>query len=449
MIEVPTTYEELDALVAALEGTNPQDNPLLHIGDDNVRGGGTYLSDVVAQPKYKANEVQALADIIRNSGLQLQDGNTVYTTSNPAVNEALYGPDISRNISYANPGFQTPRQFQSDGLGGAIRDGLFDFVGAAIGAAIPGAAGAVLGDGLLGNVIGSALGNAADNAVSDLPRDNGQLNITGGQNSQGGMVDLGETENPANGGWLDGLLSSGGGISLPIPGLPVSLPGNMTIGDLMDIARATGRPVMDVISDIMNSGGETVSDQEPVDAPIIDPPAGGTSGDPVETPDVTPIETPSDPVSDPVGDSEEPTSPYDPTWPDWGVSDPFPNTPPPQDVNENPEDPVVPITGGTTGGGVSGGDIAAGLGLILPGLIALQNDPAPTPEYEMWDYIGPDTSYGYETPDYGQVTQKPLYDFAKQPSQPNQVGYQPDPRRDYLNVLQQEQKRRQQIGLLG
>lgn len=449
-------FNSLSDIEAAVSGLSPiqQSQAFLDQVGDDIRGDQdkVYTSDPRAQQKYSYAEVQALADQIANSGIQLQKDNKFYDTGNSQVNEALYGPDISRNLSGdGTAGFRTPRQFDPNYVGEALAAIPFATAAWATGGALGNALPGLLGDGALGQIATTAIKNEATGAIrdaGDFSNNAGQMNITGGQTTQGGMVDLGETENPANEGWLDGLLSAGGGMSLPIPGLPVSLPGNMTIGDLMDIAKASGVSIMDVIRDMGESGessgnvpvtgdieddgriggGGLVLGRDPVESPTE-----VVTEAPIEPPSVTPIETPNDPVSDPVGDSEQPTSPYDPTWPDWWEN-------PPEVQQDDPTPPVA---------GVSGGDIAAGLGLILPGLIALQNDPAPTPEYEMWDYIGPDTSYGYETPDYGQVTQKPLYDFAKQPSQPNQVGYQPDPRRDYLNVLQQEQRRRQQIGLLG
>lgn len=442
------SLKDIEEAVAGLSPIQQSQAFLDQVGDD-IRGDRdkVYTSDV--QQRYNYSEVQALADQIARSGLQLQDGNKFYDTGNAQVNEALYGRDISRNLGTdGTAGFRTPRQFDPNYVGEAFAAIPFATAawatGGALGSALPG----LLGDGALGQIATTAIKNEASGAIrdaGDFSNNAARSDFWGGDPSTGHMPE--QPQEPSIWDSVDRIMRGGGGISIPIPGLPISLPGDIDIGALLDIARATGRSVMDVIRDM---GGEdsgnvpvVVDDDSRIDGGGLvlgrDPtetPAEVVTEDPVEPPAVTPIETPSDPVSDPVGDSEEPTSPYDPTWPDWWG----------QDVNENPEEPVVSVTPT----GPSNSDIAAGLGLLLPGLIALnQNDPAPTPEYEMWDYIGPDTSYGYETPDYGQVTQKPLYDFAQQPSQPNQVGYDPDPRRAFLTVLQQEQKRRQQTGLLG
>ena len=85
---------------------------------------------------------------------------------------------------------------------------------------------------------------------------------------------------------------------------------------------------------------------------------------------------------------------------------------------------------------------------LLP-LLADDEDPAPEPDYQLWDYIGADDSWGnYQRPDYGTPTMASPYQFAQQPTQPTQVGYNQPPRRDFMSVTEQEQRRRQQRGLL-
>lgn len=144
-------------------------------GGEDIRGGaqGAYYGQ--AQDSYNVQDIQAAADAIRASGQPLTQGNKVYDTGNPALNEALYGPDISRNIpGDGTQGFITPRQFDPNYVGeffAAIPEAVATFYGGQV----LGAGLGNLADGLLGGsgVAGATTGNAAqaqaviDNAISN------------------------------------------------------------------------------------------------------------------------------------------------------------------------------------------------------------------------------------------------------------------------------------------
>lgn len=315
--------------------------------------------------------------------------------------------------------------------------------------AITGVFTSVVGSNLPGLLSSAGVSDSAIGAINTAQDINSAYNTVdnitdqfwGGDPSQGHMPGA-QQEEP----WLDGLLGNGG-LSIPIPGLPFPIPGNMSWEDLVEIARNSGRTIQEVIDSIGSDSSGGTPDAPP---PQTVEEGGDTIGG-VGLPGLLGRDG-----SDPVGESEEEDlSLGQPIWWEGGS---LPGIPAPVDIPDDSStpDPQPPsLVPGETGGtpdnpGAAPGNSSTNSALVL-GLLPFllpDNDPAPTPEFELWDYIGADTSWGIDRPDYGTVEQGSPYQFAKQPSQPTQVGYSPEPRRDYLSVLQQEQLRRQQRGLL-
>jgi len=325
------------------------------------------------------------------------------------------------------------------------------------------------------------------------------LGISGEVGPDGQMPDLGPEEEP---GFLEGLLDgiSGimdwvgqygtGTIGIPIPGLPFPIPGDMTLQDLIDIAAATGRTVLDVLGDLNSdpeqepevtvTPGDTDTSQPPVTNDdddqgtlITGAPSwweGGSLGDGVNEGDPLPgVVSPG--VDD--FEEEEPATgivtatqggngppgannPFNPGFggeaaqpeipgfvpydnedtPPVAPEDPFGENPP----DENPED----------GPDETPGLNPAWAGPLLIGLLGMNGDE---PEQQVFTpnmtYHQPDRSWGINRPDYGQPINRPLFDMPPRVAQPMQVGYDPQPRRDYINPVEAERLRRQRMGLLG
>lgn len=308
---------------------------------------------------------------------------------------------------------------------------------------------------------------------------------------------------------ITGLIDSifggdAGNVMIPIPGLPVSIPGNISWQDLLDIAvevaTNTGQAVNDVLDQILSgveAAGETVPDPgtgDPIDPgatpdPGTDPGEGTpATEDPLEPedpitedpneddPDLvaycsagmpfgvagndwlmrcgdryntdgTP-KTPGEEIEDPV--DEDPATPgLDPEPPEVGP-EPDPVMPGVDgDLNDPPDDSENPAL--DPGGndeleedepdwlGLIGS--AAGLGALIPGFLNRdrpERDPL-TPGRTLMQ--ARPTEFA-ERPDYGDPTPMDLFDFGERVSQPTQVGYDPEPRRDTMSALERERLRR-------
>jgi hypothetical protein len=244
---------------------------------------------------------------------------------------------------------------------------------------------------------------------------------------------------------IEGLLGGvdPGAIKIPIPGLPFPIPGGLTWEQLMDMAKRAGKTVWEVLSDIggTDEGGTT----------------GGTTGSPPGGTTTTP------PIVE-----EDPGNWWDFGWDWWGKDDkdeeegglvlgpgdgPGPSlpAPTPQDPfdGEQEENPLPGGTGGGNGGGTAdGGGAALALPFLLPWL--MQDKDKPRGPIDLWDYQGPDQSYGYETPDYGTPVDRPLFDWERQPNQPIQVAPDVQPRNPFLTPAEKAMLRQRQLeGLLG
>jgi hypothetical protein len=413
-----------------------------------------YQGSLDTRAQLRADFEREFQDLASTHGIQTQvvdDGKIYYMDP---------GNPFSRVDGTVNPYDGAQFEWQpGSATGGWIRDRrtdsyqINDFVGDAIpavmAAAVTGGLGAAGQGGLsAGGVVQSGV-RAGLQGYDDNEDDNAALansmGFWGGDSSQGHMPTEPDRPRPPP------PLPTVNGIGLPIPGLPFPLPGNMRLEDLVDIARATGRGLMDILSDITQSdsgAGSTGSgevNEEEVEDEEEDPPV-----------DVVLVEEDEESpglLQDEVARSEEDRGNLTLGQPEWWEGGSLPGIPAPVDIpddNADPE-PVPPymLAPGETGGAPSGGAGEAGSSAAVLGLLPLMVPDNPPPiEIELWDYIGADDSWGWERPDYGTVEQNPLYQFAQQPSQPSQVGYRPEPRQDYLSVLQQEQRRRQQRGLL-
>lgn len=426
------TLEEIIASLSPLE-SNAFSQAMQ--GED-LRGGSPfgYLDDA---PTYSDAEIQRAAQQIRESGEPLVDGVNYFNTGIPQLNEALYGPDISVNLSYDGSGFETPRNLQSNSAFDLGMDVLGYGFGAALGGVTGNLVGSLLGDGLLAPAISNAAGSAVNNSVRDSFDQN--LNISGVVGPNGAMPDLAEgeinNENP-----LDGLLGNSP-ITIPIPGLPAPIPGNMSWEDLVEIARRTGQTVQDVFNDITAEEEEGVTvnptpdptpvmeDETQIDIPIFD--------DRVESPAERPewgYEFEGPQTNDiPELQEEDDLSLGQPIWWEGGSLPGY--EVPVEGPLEGPSEPPSLVPGDTPS--------TPNPALITPFLIPLfDQEQQEREEIGLWDYQGPDTSYGYETPDYGTPDYMDPYDFRQQPSQPSQVGYNPEKRRSYLGIFDQERVRR-------
>lgn len=210
--------------------------------------------------------------------------------------------------------------------------------------------------------------------------------------------------------WIGDNIGGTDGLRIPIPGLPFPLPGNMSINDLWEIAKNTGRTIQQVIQDMTSGKGEDAFESDEEDDSGIFIPGDDDSQ---RRPTVVPGED---------RDRTPPVSPVD--------------IPP---VNENPNENIRP--------GIEGSDTRnrPGFEAALLGLLPfMAPDPKPQApgEFNLWDYIGPDKSYGIERPDYGTPEMAALYDFPGQPNQPVGVDYNPQQRNDFINPVEAERRRR-------
>ena len=183
----------------------------MQFGDDSVKGSGNLRG--TPQPTYNRVEIQQAAAAIRATGQRLQEGNKFYDTGNPELNKELYGPDISRNLAGGDPGFRTPRQFDTDfgdylgsftknlvkqialsaATGGA---GLFNTVGA-IGQGAQGIRSAAEAANTIYNLSTDTVGDAERRA----PRDNSSITNTIFGNEFGDFGPIFDARGP--GGLLD------------------------------------------------------------------------------------------------------------------------------------------------------------------------------------------------------------------------------------------------------
>lgn len=222
----PTTPEPVD-IQEIVSSVRPLEKSQAYIdqayGGEDIRGGGTGYSGsgYYGAPKdsYNVQEVQAAAQKIANSGQQLQDGNKFYDTGNPAINEALYGPDISRNLpGDGTSGFRTPRNLEV-GIGDYIKQGLITGITGAAGAAILGPALGALG-GKISTAAGPAQGIAGGTAAGTAA------------NAVGGAIQSGA-----------GLLGSG-----------VAAGGELGANGGMNFAAAAGTPYGGGVGSILAGG---------------------------------------------------------------------------------------------------------------------------------------------------------------------------------------------------
>lgn len=205
-------------------------------GGEDIRGSGTSAPNGsyygAPQDSYNVQEIQAAADALRASGQPLTQGNKVYDTGIPQLNEALYGPDISRNISGdGTQGFRTPRQFDPNYAAeffAAIPESVATFYGGQI-------LGAGLGklvNGMLGGA-SATTGNAAQaQAVIDNAITNPIFNVAteyGGQaldayDTYGAAANVlnsayQEADNPYSQGGLNGMI-----VGTDVNGQPIFIP---------------------------------------------------------------------------------------------------------------------------------------------------------------------------------------------------------------------------------
>lgn len=160
------TEEEVLAIAASVQAL-PTNESFQALAFDDVVHNRMYTSDEKFLDDYSYAEVQDAAKQIQNSGLPLVDGVSYFNTGNPEINEALYGPTISKNLSYNKTGYETPRNLEQDDLfdalkaaplaiaTGAIAGGLFN--------AIPGL---IPNQGITGLAGSSAATSAANTAAT-------------------------------------------------------------------------------------------------------------------------------------------------------------------------------------------------------------------------------------------------------------------------------------------
>lgn len=289
-------------------------------------------------------------------------------------------------------------------------------------------AGAIAGS-VEGGGGGPGFGDLLDfyNYVQDQPSGAGQTFA----DSQGNPSDRPPMPDQPIDGILDaieGIVGGGdrGGINIPVPGLPFPIPGNMSWEQLMDMAKNAGTSIWEILS----GGGE---DQAPGGPQAGAPPTAGTAP--------------------PTGGSSSPSVPeegsegnwWDLDWDWWENEDerPTPGANPDAPPEEGPGTPGA--TTDTPGLG------AGGAALALPFLFPLlQQDRKSRDPIELWDYQGPDRSYGYETPDYGTPVDRPLFDWQRQPNQPVQVAPDVQPRNPFMTPaeLAMQRQRKMKEGLL-
>ncbi len=127
--------------VSNITVTQPSEFLQAMAGDDVVNNR-LYTSDPALLPQSNYAETQTAAQNIQNSGFQGQDGDSFYNTGNPDLNEALYGSDVSQNLSYDGQGWEIPRHLEQNVgfdlamalgqnllLGGLSGGGLFNAIG--------------------------------------------------------------------------------------------------------------------------------------------------------------------------------------------------------------------------------------------------------------------------------------------------------------------------------
>lgn len=469
-----TTKENLQAFLDAVQRLNAQYQPRL------IEAGNMSREDYISLQN-RAGDGSREEMAARHTGMIQGRKDPIYQEYDAAVEALasdmgvnLYVVDDGKryhlDIGGISPTFNqggdktAPGQWHTSDssyqIGDFVKDAAIAAVTGPIGKAVGAGVTGLLGDSVwnvgVGTLAGAGARAAAGNALSNAT-DNRDSFWGGMQNDQSG----GTHHDPYEPWDFGGLIGDGSLINIPIPGLPFPIPGNMSWEDLVEIARRTGQTVQDVYNDIVNPE----EPEDPVDAPeeedvLIGRP--GLPGDLSRAPGVVeeeeeedewPLLSDEEITGDPNNDETnfpglEPVDGDlndDPVggWPGGPAIPGFTN---PVDIpsdSTNPDDtptfsPTDPGTPGLDGGGGSGG------GFVLPGLIPILDppDPSNTQEMAMWDYIGADTSWGIDKPDYGQVTQAPLFDMPGQPSQPNQVGYNPAPRRDYLDIVEAERRRR-------
>lgn len=345
----------------------------------------------------------------------------------------------------------------------------------------------------------------------------------------------------SSGGWFDKIINGIEGIAdaifggdpsviqIPIPGMPISIPGNISWEDLLVIAEqvssATGRTIEEVVSDItetienagagdvlVDGNGDGIDDRDTDgdgvlseselgsgdSAPTVSDEAScgiGQVAVPNEDGTFTCVSINADTGTDidqPTGNifrpsfcpsgyedengtcypsgypglpgtsqSEMPEDSGDSLLPGGTGDDlnedpldtPFPGLPPTTgggDLNDDRDQYQPTLFPGPAGGGqspgASGGSAADWA--WLPGLFALASDDSDPFEFTPKTYQGPDTSYGYESPDYGEPDMASLFDFGEQSNQPIQVGYNVQSRRPVISPVERERRRRMQRGLL-
>lgn len=404
-----------------------------------VLTGGAHLPE-----KMQLAQQQAM-QLMNNSGLpkyQTIDGQRVYLNTGFQYTDGDYlvRPDPNAPVgSYSVAGQKR---------GG---DGWQDVLGIAATVANP-ALGAVLNASQGGLDGGSGgLGSLLDvaNQISNLGTDSGRgQTFADSQGNPGERPQLppSPVENALE--WLEGLLGNvdPNAIKIPIPGLPFPIPGSMTWEQLMEMAKKAGKPVWEILSDVVGGGDA----DEPAPTSGGQPPTSGGGA--------------ADDQADPgnwwdIGWDwgSYPTNPGDPDAPPAstpGTAAPgLPGATPQPPWDGEPQDQPEPPGGTPQPPGATPGNPDDGNGFTWPFLLPfpLPSQSKPKGKIDLWgDYQGPDQSYGYPTPDYGTPTNAPLFDWERQPGQPIQVAPDVQPRNEFLTPAEQALRRRQQLeGLLG
>lgn len=244
------------------------------------------------------------------------------------------------------------------------------------------------------------------------------------------------------------------GISIPIPGLPISIPGNMSFEDLLDaatdLARSTGESVSAVLDKILG-GLESAGQPQGSGAP---------EGPPQQPPESVEEEGQANTAVCSLGRPQALTAggatPEQAAWDlrcgqshNWDGS-----TKGSQDVRDSETE--TPGIGVNTPGVVRDSETEtpgfAGAAGLLAGLVplALRADrPERTRLTPGRTLMQANESRLSDRPDYGQPTPMGLFDFGERISQPTQVGYGPEARRETMSATERERLRRmQRQGLL-
>lgn len=408
-------------------------NGELDLGPWTMAPDGTYQNPADQIGKAEADAIRAEADRL---GIPLQVDGQSFIGMSKAVNDHLYG---AGNYSDAwtspipdGPDYRGPEGDQREFQG--VRDFL---IGAGLNLVVPG-----LGP-LIGEAGVKAINTARDvSAISDLFGGGGggggvdaarEMAFAGGQNAQGGMVDLMEPEAPDISSPLEGLLGGRGDFSIRVPGLPFPIPGNMSWEDLLDtaadIAEATGETIQSVLDRMGGSEPEIAQGgaQEP---------SGGATGD--------------------LNEEDEQLSTGQPWWWESGDTDAIPGeieevevqmpgmepSGPPVSPPEL-EEAEVQVPGVSPAEGDSGAfpGLAAGALLGL-GLIPMFSQPDRSSLRPGRTLMQANESRLSDRPDYGDPVSYDLFQFGDRVSQPTQVGYDPDPRQETLTAAERERLRR-------